>query len=124
MSDLDDSDFARSIPRLKTVEELERRIAELTEKLAAAEAFVANLGAEVASLMGRAELDGMLAKERQAGRDSYQKELREQEPIGYTHSQYKEAFARHGQTTITEQVTDDWNIPLFTHPQPPNRRGQ
>ena len=78
---------------------LREQVAELANKLAAAEA--------------------QLAKERQAGRDEVLKELSEQEPVGYTHKHYAQAFKDYGQTTLTENPVDDWNIALFIRPQPP-----
>jgi len=42
----------------------------------------------------------------------------ESDPVGFTHKNYEEAYKHYGgQTTIVKTATDDWNIPLYLHPQ-------
>jgi len=91
--------------------EMAERITELTNKLSAAELTAIRVSANLGEAkMQLRNVDAMLAKERQAGRDEVLKELSESEPKGWIDP----AGYVHSSLMLTEECS-----PLIIRPQPP-----
>ena len=125
MSQQDDEDFKRIAPYVQRNLELEQQVTELTNKLSAAELTAIRVSANLGEAkMQLRNVDAMLAKERQAGRDEYQKELSEQEPIAIIRPNklsYPGLFY-YSPCGYSEHLTDKPDVPLIIRPQPPKEQ--
>jgi len=116
MSQQDDDDFKRIAPYVQRNLELEQKVTELTNKLAAAEAARCDCG--LFETTDNEQLTAMLAKERQSGRDEVLKELSEQPAVAWI--EHHKGGDNIGWDEIEHSYAKP--TPLIIRPQPPKEQ--